>query len=358
MNSNKITLAAIFTLLILLGGRFTAAQAQDWSQATSAAVAASQRGDYALAEASIRKPSRFSRQTLGADNPGIAISLNNLAVFYQDQSKYPQAEQTYLQALAILEKDPRQKASTGLTLNNLAALYHDEGMDAKAEPLYKHALGIWENLGKIRTPIEAVYSDWPGRHLSLPESGFRAEPLYLRALTLWNEAGKTESAGCGRRFVPSWARFITPEATIRTPNRCMPTRWRSGKTLHKWRARKRLTRRAPSEKFTGPRGNTGSRTSAGTGSEGLGTNAWDRIISDLAASLNNLALLYYCEAKYDAAEPLYKRALEIREKNLGTDDPAVQQTQQFYAALLRQVGRKAEAQKLEAQASGGGVARL
>jgi tetratricopeptide (TPR) repeat protein len=74
--------------------------------------------------------------------------------------------------------------------------------------------------------------------------------------------------------------------------------------------------------------------------------------------LNNLALLYYCEAKYDAAEPLYKRALEIREKNLGAGDPAVQQTEQFYAALLRQVGRKDEARKLEAKASASGVALL
>jgi len=79
---------------------------------------------------------------------------------------------------------------------------------------------------------------------------------------------------------------------------------------------------------------------------------------NVAASLNNLALLYYCETKYAAAEPLYKRALQIREKNLGRGDPAVLQTMQFYAALLRQEGRTTEADKLEAQAAGGGVARL
>ena len=76
----------------------------------------------------------------------------------------------------------------------------------------------------------------------------------------------------------------------------------------------------------------------------------------MATSLNNLALLYYCESKYEAAEPLYKRALEIREMNLGADDPAVLQTMQYYAAVLRQEGRKAEARKMEAQASGSGVA--
>jgi tetratricopeptide (TPR) repeat protein len=79
---------------------------------------------------------------------------------------------------------------------------------------------------------------------------------------------------------------------------------------------------------------------------------------NVAASLNNLALLYYCENKYAAAEPLYKRALQIREKNLGPDDPAVLQTMRFYAGLLRQEGRTKEADRLEAQAAGGGVALL
>jgi tetratricopeptide (TPR) repeat protein len=72
---------------------------------------------------------------------------------------------------------------------------------------------------------------------------------------------------------------------------------------------------------------------------------------EVAASLNNLALLYYCESKYDAAEPLYKRALEIRVKNLGPNDPAVHQTMQYYAALLRQQGRQTEARSLEAEAA-------
>ena len=42
---------------------------------------------------------------------------------------------------------------------------------------------------------------------------------------------------------------------------------------------------------------------------------------DTAMSLNNLALLYATQAKYDLAEPLYKRALAINEKVLGPDHP-------------------------------------
>ncbi len=39
----------------------------------------------------------------------------------------------------------------------------------------------------------------------------------------------------------------------------------------------------------------------------------------LATSLNNLATLYYSHGKYAQAEPLFRRALAIREKALLTD---------------------------------------
>ena len=40
-------------------------------------------------------------------------------------------------------------------------------------------------------------------------------------------------------------------------------------------------------------------------------------------SLNNLARLYDDQGRYAEAEPLYKRALAIREKALGPDHPDV-----------------------------------
>lgn len=43
----------------------------------------------------------------------------------------------------------------------------------------------------------------------------------------------------------------------------------------------------------------------------------------MAATLNNLAVLYGKRGKYKDAEPLCKRALEIREKVLGCDHPDV-----------------------------------
>ncbi|MHC1756201.1 MAG: tetratricopeptide repeat protein [Methanosarcina sp.] len=48
---------------------------------------------------------------------------------------------------------------------------------------------------------------------------------------------------------------------------------------------------------------------------------WGPEHPDVATTLNNLALLYEGMGKYEKALPLYKRALEIIEKTLGTNHP-------------------------------------
>ena len=53
----------------------------------------------------------------------------------------------------------------------------------------------------------------------------------------------------------------------------------------------------------------------------------------VASMQNNLAALYRMQKKYAEAEPLYLRAIAIREKALGPDDPAVALTLANLAAL-------------------------
>ena len=71
------------------------------------------------------------------------------------------------------------------------------------------------------------------------------------------------------------------------------------------------------------------------------------IFSTFPGSLNNLALLYKSQGKYEQAEPLYVRALAIREQQLGPNHPNTQQACQNYAALLRAMNRNEEAKQLE-----------
>jgi Flp pilus assembly protein TadD len=61
------------------------------------------------------------------------------------------------------------------------------------------------------------------------------------------------------------------------------------------------------------------------------------------ASLNNLALLLSNKGDSDAAEPLYRRALEAQERILGPEHPDTLRSVKNLAMLLNATGRLAEA---------------
>jgi tetratricopeptide (TPR) repeat protein len=70
----------------------------------------------------------------------------------------------------------------------------------------------------------------------------------------------------------------------------------------------------------------------------------------VATSLNNLALVYQAQGRYADAEPLYERALAIKEEALGPDHPEVAVTCENMAELYRQIGKEGKAEKSEERA--------
>ncbi len=67
---------------------------------------------------------------------------------------------------------------------------------------------------------------------------------------------------------------------------------------------------------------------------------------DVATSLNNLAELYRAQGQYANAQPLYQRALAIREKALGPEHPDVAQSLNNLALLYYAQGQYANAEPL------------
>ncbi len=87
----------------------------------------------------------------------------------------------------------------------------------------------------------------------------------------------------------------------------------------------------------------------------LGEEEFGREHAATAALLSNLARLYEDQGRYTESEPLHKRALTIWEKALRPEHPDVAQSLnnlalENYAGLLRDTGRIAEAEKMEARA--------
>jgi hypothetical protein len=69
----------------------------------------------------------------------------------------------------------------------------------------------------------------------------------------------------------------------------------------------------------------------------------------MATTLNNLAVLFQAQGKYPETEPLYRRALVIRERALGPEHPDTVAVAGNYVGLLRQLGRADEAQAITAR---------
>jgi hypothetical protein len=68
-------------------------------------------------------------------------------------------------------------------------------------------------------------------------------------------------------------------------------------------------------------------------------------------SLNGLAELCRSQGRDAEAEPLYLRALAIREKALGPDHPQLAPSLESLAGLYRETNRVTEAQALQARAA-------
>ena len=69
----------------------------------------------------------------------------------------------------------------------------------------------------------------------------------------------------------------------------------------------------------------------------------------VAAYLFNLAELHRINGRYRDAEPLYQRSLAIREKALGRDHPDVATTLKRMAWLYKKVGKNEEAKEMKKQ---------
>ena len=265
------------------------------------AIVYDEQGKYADAEGLYKRALAIYEKAHGADHPTVAQTLNNLANVYGEQGKYADAEGLYKRALAIREKTlGKDHPDVAETLNNLANVYEEQG-NADAEGLHKRALAIREKaLGKDHPDVAQTLNNLA---LVYREQGkyADAEGLYKRALAIREKAlGKDH---------PAVARTLDNLAVVYNDQ---------GKYADAEGFYKRAL--AITEKALGADHPT------------------------VAQTLHNLANVYREQGKYADAEGLYKRALAIREKALGKDHPTVARTLNNLAIVYRQQGKYADAE--------------
>jgi tetratricopeptide (TPR) repeat protein len=316
------------------------------------------RGRYAEAEPIVERTRVMCEQMLGADHPLTASSLGNLAVLYQEQGKYEQAEAFAQQALTLLEGVLKENDAVSTDsafflatcLTNLATLYGERHKYAQAERLFVRACAIWihtfgpvhprlaytqNNLGSLfeeqgrYDDAEALYqqalfaseqmlgpnhpliatclNNLAGLYLIKQKRYAQAEPLLLRALHIC----ETELGPNHPLTATSLDRLAGLFFLQEAYEQAEPL-WRRALIINE---------------------------------HVLGLNH-----PRVSITLGNLANLYVAQGKYTLAEPLLKRALSIWEITRDESHPDALTLLTNYADLLRVMKRDDEAKMLEMRA--------
>jgi tetratricopeptide (TPR) repeat protein len=235
---------------------------------------------------------------LGPAHPDLAGDFSILANIYQAGKKYTEAASTWEEVVRL------QEAAFGIedlrlapSLDSLAACRRELAQWPQAEVALRRVLAIRElNQGQRHAEV-AQTIDALARLLFAMKRYAEAEPLYLRSLNIWMQL-----LGPGNSILAmSYDNLAVTEAALRKYD------------------------------------------AAG----GLYLEAMKLRDEDDVGSLRNLALILVARGEYKDAEPLFKRALAALDAPYNRGSAQLADVLHDYADLLRQLGRAAEAAKLE-----------
>jgi serine/threonine protein kinase/Tfp pilus assembly protein PilF len=100
-------------------------------------------GDPARAQPLLERAVALGRRSRGGPNLRVAQSLNDLGVLLREKGNYAAAAPMLEEAAAMRTKLlGREHAEVAVTLVELGRVFEDQGQDAGAEPLYREALAI------------------------------------------------------------------------------------------------------------------------------------------------------------------------------------------------------------------------
>ncbi len=234
----------------------------------------------------------------------LAVSLHNLAYFYELQGQYEKAKPLLLSSIAIQEKQIEKRYyPVAANLNNLAYLYKAQGKYEEAEALYLRSLAIIEEqLGKEHPYVATSLNNLADLYQSQSKYG-KAETLYLRSLAIVEEQ-------LGEEHLDLASNLNNLASLYQTQGKYVEAEALYVRSL------------AIVEKQ-------------------LGENH-----PHVATILNNLAILYHYQKKYEKAESLYLRSLIIRKKNLGENHSDVAQSFNNLARLYHFQKKYSEAASL------------
>ncbi|KST62245.1 tetratricopeptide repeat protein [Mastigocoleus testarum] len=270
-----------------------------------------EQGNYREAISFQEKALEIQEKVLGKEHLKIAITLNDLAEFYQLQGLYLKVEPLYLRSLKINERNNDDVCPhIASSLNGLGKLYQGRGIYARAERMYLRSLAIREKvLGKKHPDVaESLYN--VAEIYRLRGNYDASEAFYLRSLAIREKIfGKKHPK------------------VVKTLDGLLKLKYKLG-IFGKFYDR-RIEKELESFKSLHQR------------SVAIREKMLDEEYPDVAANLYHLAKLYSIystypkDDNYKRAETLYQRSLAIQEELLGKEHPDVATTLHGLANLYK-----------------------
>ncbi len=290
------------------------------------------------------------QQNLKGESLGLASSLNDLAIVYYNQARFPETESLYSRALDLQEKELGPDHPTlAETLNNLAQLYKTLTRYDEAVPLHQRALSIRRQaFGDNHREVAHSLNNL-GTLYTLQQRYDEAEPLLRQALSIKEAAlgpQHPEVAISLNYLAELFVHQQKYEEADRLFRRNLAIVERVYGSEHPEIAYP-LHNLANLHKIQGnyPQAESQYLAALEVREKALGPNH-----PRVAIILHAMAELYMAQELFAKAEPLCERALRIREEHFGQDHALVAEILTLYAQLLKKLNRDEAAKALAARA--------
>lgn len=366
----KSTRGRLLTALRLaLYPAFESAEARGFQALTMEAENARGSGDLAKAEVLYSTAAAEARSS--SDPSYLSRARDGLARVYQEQRRYREAERIFQDQLEAAVNSPQPNTLVHAGHMSLALLYQDEGRFAEAETHYKAALAETEKTELFPgSGFWCSTSMWLARFYVVQQRYSEAEPLFQRALEIHEEdrsptsylphhlqefAKLYEAQGNYEAAEALYRRTLEVCEHLHGSNNPYAVQALEGLAAF-CRARRR---HAEAEELC--------HRSLATLEEDvrsravLCTRGWrpwrnrkeleakiSRLHIPISTALDRLAVVYEDQQKYAGAEPFRRRSIEIKEQAWGeTRSWYLVDSLAAFANVLHKIGREQEAAEVD-----------
>ncbi|RUT03857.1 hypothetical protein DSM106972_047710 [Dulcicalothrix desertica PCC 7102] len=279
-----------------------------WRTLNNIAVLYETQGRYTDAEKKYLEALEMIQHLEGSEHYDVAATLNNLAVLYNSQGRFKEAETNYLQVISIWEKLlDDEHTYIASTLNNLANTYQEQGKYSEAEQTHLKSLSMRKSLfGDEHPDVGMSLSNLADIYL-IQARYLEAEQNYLAVLSIQQSIFDSNH--------PETAKNLGNLAVVYS----YQARYQEAENLY-------LEASSIWERSVG------------------------RIHPDNVNNLQNFAKQYKMQGRYSEAEVLFLDILEIRIQLLGQQHPDIAFTKSELAEVYRMQGRYVEAEQMHLDA--------